>query len=63
MRVHLEFKAGLRQRLSDLSVFPDGGPQQGLVDSELAFYLNNLRGLTTSLGHFTDDCDDIWPSR
>ncbi|KAL7054729.1 hypothetical protein AAHC03_025752 [Spirometra sp. Aus1] len=63
LRVHLEFKAGLRQRLSDLSVFPDGGPQQGLVDSELAFYLNNLRGLTTSLGHFTDDCDDIWPSR
>uniref|UniRef100_A0A5K3FUC4 Vps54 domain-containing protein n=1 Tax=Mesocestoides corti TaxID=53468 RepID=A0A5K3FUC4_MESCO len=63
LRAHLEFKAGLRQRLADLSLFPDGGPQQGLVDSELVFYMTCLRRLTPSLEHFADDCNEVWPTQ
>ncbi|CDS37912.1 hypothetical protein EmuJ_000520450 [Echinococcus multilocularis] len=63
LRVHIEFKASLRKRLTDLALFPDGGPKQGLVNSELVIYMTFLRGLTPTLAQFTDECDDIWPSR
>ncbi|KAM7538699.1 hypothetical protein Aperf_G00000050873 [Anoplocephala perfoliata] len=63
LRAHVEFKANLRQRLTDLGVYPDGGPQQGLVNSELVFYMNFFCGLTSSLKNFKDECEEIWPSR
>ncbi|KAL5104744.1 Vacuolar protein sorting-associated protein 54 [Taenia crassiceps] len=63
LRVHVEFKASLRNRLTDLSLFPDGGPKQGLVNSELVIYMKFLCGLTPTLAQYTDECDDIWPSR
>ncbi|VDL28063.1 unnamed protein product [Hymenolepis diminuta] len=63
IRSHVEFKASLRQRLTGLGVYPDGGPQQGLVNSELVFYMNFFCGLTSSLRNYKDECDEIWPSR
>uniref|UniRef100_A0A0R3WVP3 MHD2 domain-containing protein n=1 Tax=Hydatigena taeniaeformis TaxID=6205 RepID=A0A0R3WVP3_HYDTA len=63
LRVHAEIKASLRSRLTDLALFPDGGPKQGLVNSELVIYMKFLCALTPTLAQFTDECDDIWPSR
>uniref|UniRef100_UPI00358EE300 vacuolar protein sorting-associated protein 54 n=1 Tax=Myxine glutinosa TaxID=7769 RepID=UPI00358EE300 len=39
------FKQHLRARLSELAIANDGGPQHGLVTSDLAFYAGSLRAL------------------
>ena len=34
-----------------------------IVNSEVVFYMTFLCGLTSTLSQFTDEFDDIWPSR
>lgn len=62
LRAHEQFKVQLRHRLSELSVVADGGPKQSLVDSELTYYVNQLRALTPQLATFSDDLDAVWPA-
>ncbi|KAF7233167.1 hypothetical protein EG68_03903 [Paragonimus skrjabini miyazakii] len=62
LRAHNEFKTQLRHRLSELAVVADGGPKQSLVDSELTYYMNQLRSLTPQLSKFSDDFADVWPT-
>ncbi|CAL8099576.1 unnamed protein product [Calicophoron daubneyi] len=61
LRAHNEFKAQLRHRLTQLGITADGGPKQSLIDSELTFYMNQLRCLSPRLSKFTDDFMDVWP--
>ncbi|TDG44187.1 hypothetical protein AWZ03_009361 [Drosophila navojoa] len=43
--VHRNFKDKLREQLLKLNVYNNGGPQHGVVTSELTFYMETLRTL------------------
>ncbi|XP_078674296.1 vacuolar protein sorting-associated protein 54-like isoform X2 [Branchiostoma floridae x Branchiostoma belcheri] len=58
-RINVSFKSHLQQQLVRLSVTNDGGPQHGLVQSDVAFYsghMQSLRGLADVDLHM----QDIW---
>lgn len=60
--VHRSFKDKMREQLIKNNVAKNGGPQHGVVISELTFYLETLRSLRAipenELAH--DAMDDIW---
>ncbi|XP_035680170.1 vacuolar protein sorting-associated protein 54-like isoform X2 [Branchiostoma floridae] len=58
-RINVSFKSHLQQQLVRLNVTNDGGPQHGLVQSDVAFYsghMQSLRDLTDVDLHM----QDIW---
>ncbi|XP_002736560.1 vacuolar protein sorting-associated protein 54-like [Saccoglossus kowalevskii] len=62
MRINVTFKEHLRQQLKKLCVTNDGGPQHGLVTSDLVFYTENIKMLSC-LEDLIDNMDDIWQYR
>ncbi|XP_073822897.1 VPS54 subunit of GARP complex scat [Musca autumnalis] len=60
--VHKNFKDKLRERLLDLNIINNGGPQHGVVTSELTFYMETLRTLKALPAAELDDSirESIW---
>ncbi|PNF33403.1 Vacuolar protein sorting-associated protein 54 [Cryptotermes secundus] len=63
--VNKTFKDKLRDQLMKMNVVNNGGPQHGIVTSELTFYLTTLKTLhALPLDELADNAmDDIWISR
>lgn len=57
--IHSSFKRILKEQLSTLNVIADGGPQHGLVMSDVAFYAAGIRALP-GFNEFVVTMDDIW---
>lgn len=53
------FKASLAHKLDKLGVSNDGGPQHGLVTSDLAFFKESLKNLN-GMGDISKSLDDLW---
>lgn len=53
------FKTSLAHKLDRLGVSNDGGPQHGLVTSDLAFFKESLKNLM-GLGDIGKSLDDLW---
>jgi vacuolar protein sorting-associated protein 54 len=62
LRLHNSFKRTLRLQLKKLGVTRDGGPQHGLVMSDVAFYATSLRSLP-GLSDLDVNVDDIWDKK
>lgn len=60
--VHKNFKARLRDQLVKLNIQNNGGPQHGVVTTELTFYLETMRSLRVlPEKHYSNkSMDDIW---
>ncbi|XP_062582939.1 vacuolar protein sorting-associated protein 54-like [Saccostrea cucullata] len=61
-KINSGFKKLIRQQLVTLEVSKNGGPQHGLVMSDLAFYsgtFKTLRGLES----LAQDMNDVWDVR
>ncbi|KAK0161271.1 hypothetical protein PV327_009758 [Microctonus hyperodae] len=60
--VNLSFKEKLREQLIKMNIVNNGGPQHGVVTSELTFYLEALRNLKVlPAAELNDDwMSDIW---
>ncbi|XP_075149329.1 VPS54 subunit of GARP complex scat [Haematobia irritans] len=60
--VHKNFKDKLRERLLSLNIINNGGPQHGVVTSELTFYMETLRTLKALPPADLDDSirESIW---
>ncbi|KAH8377915.1 hypothetical protein KR093_007848, partial [Drosophila rubida] len=60
--VHRNFKDKLREQLLKLNVYNNGGPQHGVVTSELTFYMETLRTLKALPADQLDDgiLEHIW---
>lgn len=43
--IHLKFKQRLKQRLRELNVNNDGGPQHALMYSDMAYYIKQFKNL------------------
>lgn len=57
--VNISFKEKLREQLVKMNIVNNGGPQHGVVTSELTFYLEALRKLKVLP---TNELDDNWMS-
>ncbi|XP_022787404.1 vacuolar protein sorting-associated protein 54-like isoform X1 [Stylophora pistillata] len=53
------FKESLAHKLDKLGVTNDGGPQHGLVTSDLAFFKESLKNLN-GMGEINRSLDDLW---
>lgn len=60
--VHKSFKDKLRELLLKYNIVNNGGPQHGIVTSELTFYMETLRTLNAITPEELEDdkLDDIW---
>ncbi|CAH1965831.1 unnamed protein product [Acanthoscelides obtectus] len=60
--IHKNFKVRLREQLSKMNIQNNGGPQHGVVTSEMVFYLQTMRTLKAlPEKHLSDKAmDDIW---
>ncbi|KAI4460664.1 vacuolar protein sorting 54 [Holotrichia oblita] len=60
--VHDNFKIRLREQLAKMNIRNNGGPQHGVVTSELTFYLETMKGLKVLPDSFTTSkaMEDIW---
>ena len=60
--VNTSFKEKLRDQLIKHNIVNNGGPQHGVVTSELTFYLETLRNLKVlPAEELSNDClDDVW---
>ncbi|XP_062135146.1 vacuolar protein sorting-associated protein 54 [Drosophila sulfurigaster albostrigata] len=60
--VHRNFKDKLREQLLKLNIYNNGGPQHGVVTSELTFYMETLRTLKALPASQLDDgiLEHIW---
>lgn len=60
--VNTSFKDKLKEQLIKMNIVNNGGPQHGVVTSELTFYLETLRNLKVfSDEELNNDClDDVW---
>lgn len=58
-KINTSFKGLLRQQLVKLDVTNNGGPQYGLVTSDVAFYSGTYKTLR-GLEHLTNDMSDLW---
>lgn len=61
-KVNSSFKEKLREQLVKMNVVNNGGPQHGVVTSELTFYLEALRKLKVLPSEELNDnwMSDIW---
>ncbi|KAK7506845.1 hypothetical protein BaRGS_00001696 [Batillaria attramentaria] len=62
VRMNTSFKRLLGQRLAVLGVTNDGGPQHGLVTSDLVFYAGSFATLQ-GLERLVENMDDVWTAR
>lgn len=62
-RINTAFKGCLKNRLQKLNVLNDGGPQHGLVTSELAFYVQSLESIKCIRNVEDLGMNDIWVAR
>lgn len=60
--VNTSFKEKLREQLVKMNIVNNGGPQHGVVTSELTFYLEALRKLKVLPSEELNDnwMNDIW---
>ncbi|UYV78300.1 hypothetical protein LAZ67_16000896 [Cordylochernes scorpioides] len=58
--LHGCFKSRLKHHLCRLKVSADGGPQQGLVNLELAMYMGKLQNLKVYIDTSSSTTDDLW---
>ncbi|XP_030561234.1 vacuolar protein sorting-associated protein 54 [Drosophila novamexicana] len=60
--VHRNFKDKLREQLLKLNIYNNGGPQHGVVTSELTFYMETLRTLKALPANQLDNgiLEHIW---
>ncbi|XP_058809488.1 vacuolar protein sorting-associated protein 54 isoform X2 [Phymastichus coffea] len=60
--VNMSFKDKLREQLIKMNIVNNGGPQHGVVTSELTFYLETLRNLKVLPAEelSNDSLDDVW---
>ncbi|XP_016838193.1 vacuolar protein sorting-associated protein 54 [Nasonia vitripennis] len=60
--VNTSFKEKLREQLVKMNIVNNGGPQHGVVTSELTFYVETLRNLKIlPADELSNDClDDVW---
>jgi vacuolar protein sorting-associated protein 54 len=60
--VNTSFKDKLREQLVNMNIVNNGGPQHGVVTSELTFYLETLRNLKVlPAEELSNDClDNVW---
>ncbi|XP_067009961.2 vacuolar protein sorting-associated protein 54 [Anabrus simplex] len=65
MLVHRGFKEKLREQLAKMGIVNNGGPQHGIVTSELTFYLEALKSLKVLPPEELEDetMKDIWDTR
>ncbi|XP_045182088.2 vacuolar protein sorting-associated protein 54-like [Mercenaria mercenaria] len=61
-RINQTFKKVLRQQLIHLNVTNNGGPQHGLVTSDLTFYAGSFKTLR-GLEDLAQDVHDVWDKR
>lgn len=57
--VNTSFKEKLRDQIIKMNIVNNGGPQHGVVTSELTFYLEALRSLKVLPA---DELNDAWMS-
>ncbi|XP_022530211.2 vacuolar protein sorting-associated protein 54 isoform X2 [Astyanax mexicanus] len=62
LRINTSFKMHLKRQLSRLGVINDGGPQQGLVVVDVAFYTENVQALR-SLERLDLNMPEIWEQK
>lgn len=60
--VHKNFKSRLRNQLSKMNIQNNGGPQHGVVTTEVIFYLETMKTLKVlPEKYFSEkEMDDIW---
>lgn len=60
--IHKNFKNRIRDQILKMNIQNDGGPQHGLVISEIIFYLQTMKMLKVLPEKFVSDksMDDIW---
>uniref|UniRef100_A0A8C1NFA4 Vacuolar protein sorting-associated protein 54 n=1 Tax=Cyprinus carpio TaxID=7962 RepID=A0A8C1NFA4_CYPCA len=62
LRINASFKLYLKRQLARLGVFNDGGPQNGLVMVDVAFYSENVQALR-SLERLDLNMPEIWEQK
>lgn len=60
--VHKNFKSRLRDQLMRMNIQNNGGPQHGVVTTEIMFYLETMKNLKVLPNKYFSDkaMDDIW---
>lgn len=60
--VHVNFKDRLREQVLKMNIVNNGGPQHGVVTSELTFYLDTMKNLKvlTEKEISEKSMEDIW---
>lgn len=60
--VHKNFKDRLRDQISKMNIVNNGGPQHGVVTSELTFYIETMKTLKVLQEKDISDkaMEDIW---
>ncbi|OXB62613.1 hypothetical protein ASZ78_011242 [Callipepla squamata] len=62
LRINASYKLHLKRQLAHLNVVNDGGPQNGLVTSDVAFYTGNLQALK-GLNDLDLNMAEIWEQK
>ncbi|NWW31196.1 VPS54 protein, partial [Panurus biarmicus] len=62
LRINASYKLHLKRQLAHLSVVNDGGPLNGLVTSDVAFYTGNLQALK-GLNNLDLNMAEIWEQK
>ncbi|XP_014381408.1 vacuolar protein sorting-associated protein 54 isoform X1 [Alligator sinensis] len=62
LRINASYKLHLKRQLAHLNVVNDGGPQNGLVTSDVAFYTGNLQALK-GLKNLDLNMAEIWEQK
>lgn len=60
--IHKNFKSRIREQILKMNIPNNGGPQHGVVTTELIFYLETMRSLKALPEKYLSDkdMDDIW---
>ncbi|XP_066260954.1 vacuolar protein sorting-associated protein 54 [Euwallacea similis] len=60
--IHKNFKTRIREQILKMNIQSDGGPQHGVVTTEIIFYLQTVKMLKVLPEKFVSDkaMDDIW---
>lgn len=53
------FRRRLKQQISKLNISNDGGPQYGIVTSDISFFTNEMNSLNRLAG-LLEDFVDVW---
>uniref|UniRef100_A0A6I8NMI4 Vacuolar protein sorting-associated protein 54 n=1 Tax=Ornithorhynchus anatinus TaxID=9258 RepID=A0A6I8NMI4_ORNAN len=62
LRINASYKLHLKRQLAHLNVVNDGGPQNGLVTADVAFYTGNLQALK-GLSNLDLNMAEIWEQK